>query len=138
MARNANDLHEDSLNVHQRVASFFADVLGSPYTIYVFALLALISLPAVLQSGNTTVIVSWVTQTFIQLVALAVLQAKQVLDGKHSERVADETHRNAQLAEESAEEIKDLLQEMNGILCGLNKPVDNVLKIKKNRAKITK
>lgn len=106
MARNPNLLHRDSLDFHQRVASFFADLLGSPYTIYVFALLALISLPAVWTSGNLTVIIAWITQTFIQLVALAVLQAKQVLDGRHSGIIANETHKNAQLAEQNAEEIK--------------------------------
>lgn len=112
MSKNPNDVHEDSLTVHQRIASFFADVLGSPYTIYAFALLSLISLPAVLKAHDLTLLISWITQTFIQLVALAVLQAKQVLDGKHSEKIADETHTNALLAEQNAEEIKGMLEQI--------------------------
>lgn len=112
MSRNPNETHSDSLNIHQKVASFFADVLGSPYTIYAFGLLALISLPAVLKAHDLTLLISWITQTFIQLVALAVLQAKQVLDGKHSEKIADETHANALLAEQNAEEIKGMLEQV--------------------------
>lgn len=111
MASNPNIRHKGSLTLNQRIASLIADILGSPWTIYAFALVACISLPAVVKSGDTTLIVSWVTQTFIQLVALAVLQAKAVLDGKHAEIIAEETHNNAQLAELHAEEIKEMLSQ---------------------------
>lgn len=112
MSKNANESHEDSLNIHQRIASFFANVLGSPYTIYAFGLIAFISLPATIASHSIPLLIAWITQTFIQLVALAVLQAKQVLDGKHSEKIADETHTNALLAEQNAEEIKAMLEQV--------------------------
>lgn len=110
MARNANQIHEKTLSANERVASFFADILGSPWTIYIFAGLSCISLPEVLTSGNIATIVSWITQTFIQLVALAILQSKAVLDGKHAQIVADETHANAEKAEQAAERILALLE----------------------------
>lgn len=109
MAVNVNKIHQASLTLNERVASFFADVLGSPWTIYVFAAIAFISLPDVLASRSLETIVSWCTQTFIQLVALAVLQSKAVLDSKHAEILANETHKNAELAEQNAEEIKEML-----------------------------
>jgi hypothetical protein len=40
---------------------------------YVFAAIALISLPAALASGQVIVIVSWVAQTFLQLVLLPII-----------------------------------------------------------------
>jgi hypothetical protein len=40
---------------------------------YLFAAIALISLPAAIQSGNTIIIVSWIAQTFFQLVLLPII-----------------------------------------------------------------
>lgn len=112
MAKNPNRIHKDSLTRNEKFASMIADGLGSPWTIYIFALLALISLPAVLSSHDLTLIISWITQTFIQLVALSVLQAKAVIDGRHAQILAEETHKNAQLAEQSAEEVLEMLEEI--------------------------
>ena len=41
---------------------------------YLFAAIALISLPKAIQSGDSIVIISWVAQTFLQLVLLYLLQ----------------------------------------------------------------
>jgi hypothetical protein len=40
---------------------------------YLFAAIALISLPAAIQSGNVIVIVAWIAQTFFQLVLLPII-----------------------------------------------------------------
>ena len=47
--------------------------VGSMWCAYAFALLALVSLPAALGSHNPVLIVSWVSQTFLQLVLLSVI-----------------------------------------------------------------
>ena len=47
--------------------------VGSMWIAYVFACIALISLPAALHSGDVIVIVSWVAQTFLQLVLLPII-----------------------------------------------------------------
>ena len=47
--------------------------VGSMWIAYVFAAIALISLPAALASGEVIVIVSWVAQTFLQLVLLPII-----------------------------------------------------------------
>jgi len=47
--------------------------VGSMWIAYVFAAIALISLPAALASGQVIVIVSWVAQTFLQLVLLPII-----------------------------------------------------------------
>lgn len=110
MARNPNDIHRSTLTIHERVAIVAGNILGSPWTIYAFSLLSLISLPAVIESRSLVLIISWITQTFIQLVALAILQAKAVIDGRHAETVADETHANAKRSEEMLEEILTILK----------------------------
>jgi hypothetical protein len=47
--------------------------VGSMWIAYLFAAIALISLPAALASGEVIVIVSWVAQTFLQLVLLPII-----------------------------------------------------------------
>lgn len=109
MAKHPTKIHQAKLTRNQRVALYIANLLGSPWTIYAFSLLALISAPAVFMSGNLVLIIGWVTQTFIQLVALAVLQAKSVIDGSHSEEIANAIYENALRSEDENEEILDLL-----------------------------
>jgi hypothetical protein len=48
-------------------------VVGSMWCAYAFALLALISLPAVIQSGDPLIIIAWIAQTFLQLVLLPII-----------------------------------------------------------------
>jgi len=47
--------------------------VGTMWVAYLFALLALISLPAAIATHDTIVIVAWVAQTFLQLVLLPII-----------------------------------------------------------------
>src|SRR5260221_2445295 len=47
--------------------------VGTMWVAYAFAALALISLPAAIGSGEVIVIVSWIAQTFLQLVLLPII-----------------------------------------------------------------
>ena len=47
--------------------------VGSMWIAYLFACIALISLPAALRSGDVIVIVSWIAQTFLQLILLPII-----------------------------------------------------------------
>ncbi len=49
------------------------NAVGSMSCAYLFALLALISLPAAIASRSVIVIVAWIAQTFLQLVLLSVI-----------------------------------------------------------------
>lgn len=65
---------------------------------YLFAGIALISLPKALQSGDSIVIVSWIAQTFLQLVLLSIIMVGQKVQSESVEQKIDETH-TASLAE---------------------------------------
>jgi len=65
---------------------------------YIFAGIALISLPNALQSGDSIVIVSWIAQTFLQLVLLSIIMVGQKVQSSSVEQKIDETH-TASLAE---------------------------------------
>jgi hypothetical protein len=75
---------------------------------YLFAGIALISLPKAIQSGDSIVIVSWVAQTFLQLVLLSIIMVGQKVQSQNVEKTINETH-VASLAEfELAKEAREL------------------------------
>ncbi|MBV8462421.1 MAG: hypothetical protein JO368_03950, partial [Acidimicrobiales bacterium] len=47
--------------------------VGTMWCAYAFAALALVSLPAAIKAHSAVVLVSWVSQTFLQLVLLSVI-----------------------------------------------------------------
>ena len=65
---------------------------------YIFAAIALISLPRAIKSADSLVIVSWVAQTFLQLVLLSIIMVGQKVQSDKLENTINETHA-ASLAE---------------------------------------
>jgi len=75
---------------------------------YLFAGIALISLPKAIQSGDSIVIISWVAQTFLQLVLLSIIMVGQKVQSQRVEETINQTH-FATLAEfELAKEAREL------------------------------
>ena len=75
---------------------------------YLFASIALISLPQAIRSGDSIIIISWVAQTFLQLVLLSIIMVGQRVQSKRVEDTINETHA-ASLAEfELAKEARTL------------------------------
>jgi hypothetical protein len=66
--------------------------VGSMWCAYAFAGIALVSLPAALQSGDLIIIVSWIAQTFIQLVLLPVIIVGQNVQAAASDKRAEADH----------------------------------------------
>ncbi|MHB0928109.1 MAG: hypothetical protein ACYC3W_04180 [Candidatus Nanopelagicales bacterium] len=80
------------------LAEKITGAVGTMWAGYLFAALALISLPAAIASRNALVIVAWVAQTFLQLVLLPIIMVGQTMQGKLTEQKINETHQ-ASLAE---------------------------------------
>jgi hypothetical protein len=53
---------------------------------YIFIAISLISLPAAIKSQNVIVIISWVAQTFLQLVLLSIIMVGQNIQSDLSEK----------------------------------------------------
>lgn len=60
-----------------KLALVITGSVGTMACAYVFAVIALISLPAAISSGQVIVIVAWVAQTFLQLVLLSIIMVAQ-------------------------------------------------------------
>jgi len=77
------------------LAIHITKVVGTMWCAYAFALLALISLPAAIRGGTATLI-SWIAQTFLQLVLLSIIMVGQNIAAKKSDRQLDQTYRDSE------------------------------------------
>jgi len=95
---------------------------------YLFAAIALISLPKAIQSGDSIVIVSWVAQTFLQLVLLSIIMVGQKVQSQSVEETINETH-SASLAEfELAKEARGIAHSELTQLHQLSKDIHTLMR----------
>ena len=80
--------------------------VGTMWCAYLFAALALVSLPAAILSGSAIVIVSWIAQTFLQLVLLPVIIVGQNIQAAASDDRAAATYKDAGAILEEAKQIQ--------------------------------
>lgn len=85
------------------------NAVGTMWCAYVFALLALISLPAAIASGNPVTLVSWISQTFLQLVLLSIIIVGQNVLAAASDKRAEATYQDADAVLHTALQIQDHL-----------------------------
>lgn len=78
-----------SEGVNRKIAVAITGFVGSMKCAYLFTLIALVSLPAAIQSGNVIVIVGWVAQTFLQLVLLSVIMVGGSIQAEDAEKRHD-------------------------------------------------
>ena len=76
-----------------RLAVGITKSVGSMWCAYIFVLLALISFPAAITSGNVITIVSWIAQTFLQLVLLPIIIVGQNISSAASDKRAESDHK---------------------------------------------
>lgn len=97
--------------------------VGTMWCAYAFAGLALISLPAAVASGNPVVLVSWVSQTFLQLVLLSIIIVGQNVQAAASDKRAEATYEDADAVLHTALQIQEHLlaqdRELEKIVAGL-------------------
>ena len=89
MPRTHAEHHEGTL---ERLGLRITLVVGTMACAFVFAVLALISLPAALESGDLIIIVGWVAQTFLQLVLLPVIIVGQNVQAKAADERSQLTY----------------------------------------------
>ena len=95
--------------------------VGSMWAAYLFAAIALVSLPAALSSGNPLVIVSWIAQTFLQLVLLPIIIVGQNLQSRAADDRAIATYNDANAILHDAEEIQAHLNAQDAKIADLLK-----------------
>ena len=91
------------------LAIHITKVVGTMWCAYAFALLALISLPAAIRGGTATLI-SWIAQTFLQLVLLSIIMVGQNIAAKKSDRQLDQTYRDSEELLKISAAMRELLE----------------------------
>jgi len=91
------------------LATSITNIVGTMWCAYAFAGLALISLPAAIRGGTATLI-SWIAQTFLQLVLLSIIMVGQRLSSEKSDRQLEQTYRDSEELLKISDAIQELLR----------------------------
>lgn len=113
---------------NRRVAEKITSFVSTMWCAYIFAALALISLPAAIKTGDVVIIVAWIAQTFLQLVLLSIIMVGQQVSSRSVEKMISETH-TASLGEfELAKEARSIANQELAELKTLAAEIHKVLK----------
>jgi len=93
--------------------------VGTMWCAYAFAVIALISLPQAISSHSAVTVVSWVSQTFLQLVLLSVIIVGQNVLAAAADKRSEATYRDADAVLHEAVKIQDHLLAQDQILSDL-------------------
>ncbi|HEX8842694.1 MAG TPA: hypothetical protein VF757_10410 [Sphingomicrobium sp.] len=97
-------------------------VVGTMWCAYAFAGLALISLPAAIRGGTATLI-SWIAQTFLQLVLLSIIMVGQNIAARKSDRQLEQTYRDSEELLKISDGIRQLLQKNTDLTAEIHQVV---------------
>jgi|ERR1022692_1539410 hypothetical protein len=90
--------------------------VGTMWCAYAFAALALVSLPEAVSSGSAVILVSWVSQTFLQLVLLSVIIVGQNVLAAAADKRSEATYKDADAVLHEAVKIQEHLLAQDHVL----------------------
>jgi len=108
-----------------RIAVRITKTVGSMWCAYVFALLALISLPAALSTHDPIIIVAWIAQTFLQLVLLPIIIVGQNVQAAASDARAESDHKTLLAIHTLTREVHTLAERQTDMLKLLEERTNN-------------
>ena len=98
--------------------------VGTMWCAYAFAALALVSLPSAIASGSAVTLVSWISQTFLQLVLLSVIIVGQNVLAAAADKRSEATYADADAVLHEAVMIQEHLLAQDKMLASLVSKVD--------------
>ncbi|MEI6649831.1 MAG: hypothetical protein WCL23_00155 [Candidatus Moraniibacteriota bacterium] len=118
---------DEHVGFNGRLAVIITNMVSTMWCAYIFAGIALISLPAAIQ-GGTAALISWIAQTFLQLVLLSVIMVGQKVAAAASDKQAlqtyedteallkmqDDIRHQVEINNAQIGEIRDLIEKGNG------------------------
>ncbi len=112
-ARERTHLTKDEhIGFNGRIATMITSAVGTMWCAYLFAIVTLISFPAAIQGGTDTFI-SWLVQTFLQLVLLSVIMVGQKVAARVSDKQALQTYKDAEALLKIQDEVHRLIKVNN-------------------------
>ncbi len=127
--QNANDLHEKSLTVADKIALAATSVVGTMY--FFFFCLIMVTVPLIFPP--TMKVVQYISSGYLQLILLPLIMVGQNLQNRHTETRAENDYQVNMKAEREIEHVFKHLEYQNAILIALmrklNVQVEDVLNI---------
>jgi uncharacterized membrane protein len=144
--QNVNRVHAAEIaaaGFNTQLAVWLTEHVGTMWTAYTFAVLAIIGLLAILNllSPIVALLVAWLSQTFIQLVLLPIIMVGQNVLGRKSELQADEAYRTTMKTYADTEVLIKHLDKQDEKIFALEQLIksqtDSILSIVQDMAKDT-
>lgn len=112
---------------NRRLAEKITAGVSTMWCAYLFAAIALVSLPAALRTGDVVIIIAWIAQTFLQLVLLSIIMVGQQVSSESVEEMIRETHEASlgefelakearTIADQELRELKKIATEIHQVL----------------------
>jgi hypothetical protein len=118
--REIKEALKDVEGFNAKIALVITRSVGTMACAYLFGLIALISLPAAVNSGQVIIIVAWIAQTFLQLVLLSIIMVGQRVqsiasDARATKEFADTETILDRLDTKTAGGIKEVLDAIHAL-----------------------
>jgi hypothetical protein len=102
-------VNDGRVGLNGKIGLAITTLVGTMICGYIFAIIALISLPSAITSHNLTVIIAWISSNFLQLVLLPIIIVGQNLQAKASDQRAVQTYEDAEAVLHEALQIQQHL-----------------------------
>jgi hypothetical protein len=102
-------IEDEHIGFNGRLAILITNTVGTMWCAYLFAIIALISLPDAVRGGLATLI-AWIAQTFLQLVLLSVIMVGQKVAAAASDKQALQTFQDAEALIKIQDEMHHLVK----------------------------
>ena len=107
---------DQRVGLNGRIGLMITTLVGTMVCAYVFAAIALVSLPSAIRSHSLTILIAWVSSNFLQLILLPVIIVGQNLQAKASDKRAEQTYKDAEAVLREAIEIQKHLRAQDDVL----------------------
>ena len=97
------------------LAIIVTKVVGSMWCAYVFAAMDLISLPAAIR-GGTSSLIAWIAQTFLQLVLLSIIMVGQNVQADAADKRSEATYKDTEALLHGQEQVAEHLAAQDMVL----------------------
>jgi hypothetical protein len=115
----AAKVDDGRVGLNGRIGLAITTAVGTMICAYIFGVIALVSLPSALRSGNLTIIIAWVSSNFLQLVLLPVIIVGQNLLAQAADKRSEQTYKDAEAVLHEALEIQKHLLAQDQVLAML-------------------
>ena len=110
--------------INARVGVSITKAVGTMACAYIFTVIALISLPSAIKTGSVIIIISWIAQTFLQLVLLSIIMVGQNVQAQAADQRAENTYKDAEAVLHESLQIQDHLESQDHQIAELLAKID--------------